>query len=184
MKVKALSCFKSKLFKPCKRFFPLFKFKLKKPVFLSALKHRPGNTKIRRAPRNRVSAILTGFCSGRKMKEMDRLVQLKSFSERGGGESMLFPSPLTPAYVKQASKRGERKASGVDEVEEACRSFENYLVEMIVEEGKLKDLMDVEELLYCWKNLKCPVFIDLVSRFYGELCKDLFSAQKDGVQGP
>ncbi|XP_057953288.1 EPIDERMAL PATTERNING FACTOR-like protein 3 isoform X2 [Malania oleifera] len=32
---------------------------------------------------------------------------------------------------------------------------------MIVEEGKVRDLADVEELLYCWKNLKCPVFIDL-----------------------
>ncbi|OWM69063.1 hypothetical protein CDL15_Pgr025250 [Punica granatum] len=60
--------------------------------------------------------------------------------------------------------------------EDACRSFENYLVEMIVEEGKVRDLMDVEELLHCWKNLKCPVFVDLVSRFYGDLCEDLFSA--------
>lgn len=61
------------------------------------------------------------------------------------------------------------------EVEEACRSFENYLVEMITEEGRMKDLMDVEQLLYCWNNLRCPVFIGLVSTFYGELCKDLFS---------
>lgn len=62
-----------------------------------------------------------------------------------------------------------------EEVEGACRSFENYLTEMIVEEGKMRDLVDVEELLYSWKNLKCPVFVDLVCRFYGELCKDLFS---------
>jgi hypothetical protein len=25
---------------------------------------------------------------------------------------------------------------------------------MMVEEGQVRDLMDVEELLYCWKNLK------------------------------
>lgn len=110
-------------------------------------------------------------------------MQLKSFSERGGGEGMLFPSPLTPAYVK-ASKAGKKADAGLEEVEDACRSFENYLVEMIVEEGKLRDLMDVEELLYCWKNLTCPVFIDLVSRFYGELCKDLFSTEADGIDCP
>ncbi|WOK93694.1 ovate protein family [Canna indica] len=71
---------------------------------------------------------------------------------------------------------------GEDRVEEACRSFENYLVEMIVEEGKVRDLMDVEELLYCWGNLRSPVFVELVSRFYGELCNDLFSADKSGEE--
>lgn len=86
----------------------------------------------------------------------------------GGCARLLFPSPVT-----------KMEASGHEEVEDACRSFENYLVDMIVEEGKLKDLMDVEELLYCWKNLRCPVFINLVSRFYGELCKDLFAAEHD-----
>lgn len=93
-------------------------------------------------------------------------------------ETPLFPSPLTPAYV---TARGEEKREEAckQDVEDACRSFENYLVEMIVEEGKTKDLMDVEELLYCWKNLKCPVFIGLVSRFYGELCKDLFSPDSE-----
>ncbi|KAL2333060.1 hypothetical protein Fmac_014273 [Flemingia macrophylla] len=45
-----------------------------------------------------------------------------------------------------------------------------------LEEGKIRDLMDVEDLLYYWKNLKCPVFIDLVCGFYVEICKDLFSS--------
>lgn len=103
---------------------------------------------------------------------MDRLAAIKSFSEKGD-RRVLPPSPVTPAYVKAMAEK--RVNSDDDEVQDACRSFENYLVEMIVEEGKLRDLTDVEELLYCWKNLKCPVFIDLVSRFYGELCKDLFS---------
>lgn len=49
-------------------------------------------------------------------------------------------------------------------------------MEMMVDEGRVRDLMDVEELLLCWKNLKCPVFIDVVSLFYRELCKDLFAA--------
>ncbi|CAN1786390.1 Transcription repressor OFP17 [Linum perenne] len=51
-------------------------------------------------------------------------------------------------------------------VEHSCRSFGNYLLEMIVEEGKMNDLTDVEEILFCWKNLKSPVFVDLVCRFY------------------
>ncbi|XWS74433.1 hypothetical protein CRYUN_Cryun02cG0215700 [Craigia yunnanensis] len=105
---------------------------------------------------------------------MDKLAELRSFSE-AEHDRLLFPSPLTPAYMRVGGSR-KRGSSGYDDVEDACRSFENYLVEMIVEEGKVRDLMDVEELLYCWKNLTSPVFIDLVSRFYGELCTDLFSA--------
>ncbi|KDP45720.1 hypothetical protein JCGZ_17327 [Jatropha curcas] len=108
---------------------------------------------------------------------MDRVAELRSVSE-ARHERKLFPSPLTPAYIK-ASRTSMSKAFGSEDVEDACGSFENYLVEMIVEEGKVRDLMDVEELLYCWKNLKCPVFIDLVCRFYGELCKDLFLPEDD-----
>lgn len=97
-------------------------------------------------------------------------MELKSFSEVEHHKAP-FPSPLTPAYVRLSTATKKE----ADDVEDACRSFENYLVEMIVEEGKMRDLADVEELLYCWKNLKSPVFIDLVCRFYGELCRDLFS---------
>lgn len=100
-------------------------------------------------------------------------MELKSFSDVGYNKAP-FPSPLTPAYVRMSAAH-EKEVSGEEEVEDACRSFENYLVDMIVEEGQMRDLMDVEELLHCWKNLKCPVFIDLVCRFYGELCRDLFS---------
>ncbi|CAK7323522.1 unnamed protein product [Dovyalis caffra] len=110
---------------------------------------------------------------------MDRVAELRSVSE-GEREKMLFPSPITPAYIK-ASLAMKRQTFGDEDVEDACRSFENYLVEMIVDEGKVRDLADVEELLYCWKNLKCPVFIDLVCRFYGELCKDLFSPDDDST---
>jgi hypothetical protein len=54
---------------------------------------------------------------------------------------------------------------GYKDLEDACKSFENYLVDMIVEEEKVRDLTDVEEFLYCWKNLKSPVFMDLVQVF-------------------
>lgn len=67
-----------------------------------------------------------------------------------------------------------------DVVRDACRSFEDYMIHMIVEEGKIDDLMDMEELLYYWNNLKDPIFIDLVTRFYGELCTDLFPSNDDG----
>ncbi|KAJ8543571.1 hypothetical protein K7X08_006094 [Anisodus acutangulus] len=104
----------------------------------------------------------------RQPKEEDQVMELKSFSDAGHIKAPVS-SPITPAYVKFSG------AIQKQDVEDACRSLENYLAEMIVEEGKMRDLMDVEELLYCWKNLKSPVFIDLVCRFYGELCKDLFS---------
>jgi hypothetical protein len=66
-----------------------------------------------------------------------------------------------------------------DGVKEACRRFENYMIHMFVEDGKIDDLMDMEELLYYWKNLNSPIFIDLVTRFYGELCTDLFPSDHD-----
>lgn len=110
---------------------------------------------------------------------MDRVASLRLFQESVHPRAP-FPSPMTPAYVKLNAKEGLYE----DEVEDACRSFESYLVDMIVEDGKVKDLTDVEELLYCWKNLSCPVFTDLVGRFYGELCKDLFSnSSEDGSDG-
>uniref|UniRef100_J3M612 OVATE domain-containing protein n=2 Tax=Oryza brachyantha TaxID=4533 RepID=J3M612_ORYBR len=71
------------------------------------------------------------------------------------------------------------RRSGGEEEEGACRSFESRLMEMLLEEGKVRDLQDVEELLRCWERLKSPVFVDLVCRFYGELCKDLFSPEED-----
>lgn len=106
---------------------------------------------------------------------MERMRELRSsesvHSDNESREKLLFPSPMMRGRKVAGSSWEE-----VEEVEDACRSFENYLVEMIIEEGKVRDLMDVEELLYCWRNLKCPVFVDLVCRFYGELCKDLFSS--------
>ncbi|KAL6967800.1 hypothetical protein U1Q18_033609 [Sarracenia purpurea var. burkii] len=124
-------------------------------------------------PRRQAAGLLSLFERLRRPRDMDRLMALKSFSDTGH-HKVPFPSPLTPAYVRMGGAH-EREVSDQEDVEDACRSFENYLVEMIVDEGKVRDLMDVEELLRCWKNLKCPVFTDLVCRFYGELCKDLFT---------
>lgn len=96
-------------------------------------------------------------------------------------------STETPAYMRVVARlRSERIAArggGEDEdkekeeEEEACQSFESYLMEMLVEEGKARDLKDVEELLQCWERLRSPVFNELVWSFYGELCNDLFYAR-------
>ncbi|TYJ34005.1 hypothetical protein E1A91_A05G140400v1 [Gossypium mustelinum] len=170
--MKALIPFKSKLLNPFRKLVPIFSFKLKRPVFIRALRlrlrTRSPHAQPRKAPKKKLS------------RKMDKVAELRSISEAAAGcnrDRLLFSSPLIPAnYMKVG--RGSRKREPSD-VEDACRSFENYLVEMIVEEGKVSDLMDVEELLYCWKNLTCPVFIDLVSRFYGELCTDLFAGNDD-----
>lgn len=173
--MKALVVFRSKLFSPCKKLLLFFRFKIRRPVFIRGIRHRRQSKKPRKAPqKNRVfKSLLSVFRPLRKSRKMDRVSELMSVSELEC-ERMLFPSPLTPAYIK-ASLATKRQTFGDEDVEDACRSFENYLVEMMIEEGKVRDLADVEELLYCWKNLKCPVFVGLVCRFYGELCKDLFS---------
>ncbi|KAB2616674.1 transcription repressor OFP17-like [Pyrus ussuriensis x Pyrus communis] len=186
MKLKASVALRSKLLKPCRNFLQIFRFKLKRPFFIRALHlRRSPYTQVKpdkKGPKkkSRLTSFLSTFYSPGKPKRMDRLAALKSLSEKGGDGNGIthYPSPVTPAYLK--AMRGRAATSGHDEVQDACRSFENYLVEMIIEEGQVWDLMDVEELLYCWKNLKCPVFVDLVGRFYGELCKDLFSTTSDG----
>ncbi|KAJ6761840.1 TRANSCRIPTION REPRESSOR OFP17-LIKE [Salix koriyanagi] len=182
MKMKALVVFRSKLFSPCRKLLLFFRFKIKRPVFIRSLRLRLRSKKPRKAPqKNRVfKSLLSVFHPLRKSRKMDRVSELMSVSELEC-ERMLFPSPLTPAYIK-ASLAKKRQTFSDEDVEDACRSFENYLMEMMIEEGKVRDLMDVEELLYCWKNLKCPVFIDLVGRFYGELCKDLFSPDDDNTE--
>lgn len=174
MESKALGVFKSKLLKPCRKLLLIFKLKPKKPLFIRALKFRAHKSKFQKYsfPTKPMSSLLSVFRSPKKSKDLDMLQELRSPSNVL--ETPVFPSPLTPAYVRADKREGSSR-----DVEDACRSFENYLVEMIVEEGKTRDLMDVEELLYCWKNLKCPVFIDLVCRFYGELCKDLFSSDSE-----
>ncbi|CAM0956699.1 unnamed protein product [Alopecurus aequalis] len=86
------------------------------------------------------------------------------------------PSPETPAYMKMVERLRSRTSTCIgEEKEEACHSFESCLMEILTEEGKARDRQDVEDLLQCWERLKSPVFVDLVCRFYGDLCKDLFS---------
>ncbi|KAL5164377.1 Transcription repressor OFP17 [Glycine soja] len=99
-----------------------------------------------------VSNCLYSSSKTSRSKDKDRLPDLKNplYIEH---ETLPFPSynsPLAPAYAR-ACCVDKREASL--QVEETCKKIENYLVEMIVEEGKMRDLMDLEELLLCWKNL-------------------------------
>ncbi|XP_010522007.1 PREDICTED: transcription repressor OFP17 [Tarenaya hassleriana] len=189
MRVKALITLKSKLSRSCNRFASVFRFRLKKPVFIGALVSRFRHTKPRQPPEKRPSTLLSCLCLVKRKEQKKHKMSAARNSSFGVSEAKLlqspvtpakklFPSPITPAYV--STKKTSQMNSFADEVvEDACRSFENYLIHLVVEEGKVEDLMDIEELLYCWKNLKSPVFVDLVSRFYGELCRDLFSGEED-----
>ncbi|XP_057535648.1 transcription repressor OFP17-like [Amaranthus tricolor] len=134
----------------------------------------------------RIAELLTVLFSLRKTKDTDSegtdqtMGDPRSVSPSEGGHAKEpFPSPITPGYVRISDDSKKESSDDLEEDEDMCKSFENHLVEMIVEEGKVKDLMDVEELLYCWGNLKSPVFIDLVCRFYGELCKDMLSSSQE-----
>uniref|UniRef100_A0A0E0D764 OVATE domain-containing protein n=1 Tax=Oryza meridionalis TaxID=40149 RepID=A0A0E0D764_9ORYZ len=94
-------------------------------------------------------------------------------------QAQLGEAAALAAAAKPSSGGGDKNDG--DGVEEACRSFEKHLMEMLVEERKVRDLMDVEELLCCWEKLRSPVFVQLVGRFYGELCMDLFSGRDTDV---
>ncbi|XP_010510367.1 PREDICTED: transcription repressor OFP17-like [Camelina sativa] len=195
MRVKAtLINFKSKLSKSCNRFVSLFRFRVKRPVFIRPLRSRHSNVKPRRQhhPKKPICSCLCFLSTSKNQKMSNTKPRSSTFSVNDEDFSKYMQSPLTPATAKKLftspittpayAARTRRSLNSRDAfednaVEDACRTFENYLIHLIVEEGKMDDLMDIEELLYCWKNLKSPVFIELVSRFYGELCRDLFSGE-------
>ncbi|XP_010685258.2 uncharacterized protein LOC104899713 [Beta vulgaris subsp. vulgaris] len=134
----------------------------------------------------RIAEYLTVLFSLRKAKDIETesndqaMGDATSLSPSSRGHAKEpFPSPITPGFARKSDDSKKESSDDLEDVEHPCKSFENYMVEIIVEEGKVKDLMDVEELLYCWRNLKSPIFIELVGRFYGELCKDLFSPSEE-----
>ncbi|XP_068645055.1 transcription repressor OFP17-like [Aristolochia californica] len=173
----------AKLYNPCKKFSQVVKFKLRRNIFKPLFRFRKlRRTAAGKTPRKRrTRGFFSIFQRRVQFEEMDQVREIKSLPELGQGreQHILFPSPITPAYLKKRETEGRSYVAERSNVEDACRSFENYLSEMIIEGKQVKDLTDVEELLYCWRNLRCPVFHDLVSRFYGELCMDLFSGEKE-----
>ncbi|KAF8051845.1 hypothetical protein N665_1661s0006 [Sinapis alba] len=225
MRVKATFVnFKSKLSESCNRFVSLFRFRVKRPVFIRPLRRaRHGNVKPRHHHAKKPmcpSSLLSCLCFLSKSKDL-KISQTKpckktslqclkqkclirfsylsvyspiplAVSVKDDDFSKFTHSPLTPAAAKKLftspittpvsaswTKNSLRSRETFEDnaVEDACKSFENYLTHLIAEEGTMDEVMDIEELLFCWKNLKSPVFIELVSRFYGELCRDLFSGE-------
>ncbi|KAL1545091.1 transcription repressor OFP17-like [Salvia divinorum] len=162
----SLASLKHKLLNPCKKMVVKFLVKLRprKPLSIKSLHLR------RRGRR------LFG-----EEREMDRMTELTSFSDAAPQHKVPHPSPLTPAYIRMSTAATTVEEDDHDRVEEACKSFEKYVVEMIVDKRKVRDLGDVEELLHCWMELRSPVFLDLVCRFYRELCTDLFSTNHLGT---
>ncbi|MFS8027983.1 hypothetical protein Hanom_Chr16g01505131 [Helianthus anomalus] len=82
---------------PCKSFIRLFKFK--KPISIRRSirprKTRPKNTR-------RLGCLASFFRSLSTKKDMDRVMELKSFSDGGYVQKAPCPSPPTPAYIKMA----------------------------------------------------------------------------------
>lgn len=226
MRVKAtLVNFKSKLSKSCNGFASLFRFRVKRPVFIRPFRRaHHGNVKPRHHHAKKSfcpSSFLSCLCylSKNKDQKISQTKPCKKTSRQCSEQICLISffiylsvyspialavsvkdddswkfthSPLTPAAAKKLftspittpvsaswTKNSLRSRETFEDnaVEDACKSFENYLTHLIAEEGTMDEVMDIEELLFCWKNLKSPVFIELVSRFYGELCRDLFSGE-------
>ncbi|CAL9055205.1 unnamed protein product [Musa banksii] len=118
------------------------------------------------------------LCTSRQPEELDRLGELRSMTERDRFRAP-FPSPITPAYVKLASLQPREPEEGLDEVEAACRSFRSCLAEMLAEEGRVEDLVNVEELLHHWSSLRSPAFVELVCSFYEQVCNELFIGSEE-----
>ncbi|WOL04598.1 hypothetical protein Cni_G13320 [Canna indica] len=96
-----------------------------------------------------LSLLSSHLCTSCPPEELDKLGELWSMTERKCFRAS-FLSPLSPAYDKLARLRsGARLAGGFidEEEEEACQSFQSCMAKMLAEEGKVSDLIDVEELL-------------------------------------
>nr|GLL30886.1 transcription repressor OFP17-like [Ipomoea trifida] len=177
MKLMITSSCKRFIFTPFKKMLRLFKFRLRNGRRLRRPRQRriAGERRIRRS-------IFRYLRKAREDDDDDEAMELKSFSDTINQKAP-FPSPLTPAYVRNNGREDGRIPDEVDGGD-ACRRFEKCLAGIVAgEEGRImaiRDLnMDVEDLVYCWENLRCPVFLDLVCRFYRELCKDVFSDNFD-----
>ncbi|KAG7653352.1 Ovate protein family C-terminal [Arabidopsis suecica] len=167
----SLISLKSKLSKSCNRFISFF--------------HARFHNNVNTTTQSSSSSLLSRLCflSSDKEQRMSQIRPRSSPSSLIDDSKLLHSRKMFPLAVTQRNKKArtsQRHMLKEDGVKEACRNFENYMIHMIVEDGKLDDLMDMEELLYYWKHLNSPIFIDLVTRFYGELCTDLFPSDNDG----
>nr|GMD15736.1 transcription repressor OFP17-like [Ipomoea batatas] len=168
MKLMITSSCKRFIFTPFKKIMlHLFKFRLRNGRRL----RRPRQRRI--AGERRIRRSIFRYLRKAREDDDDDAMELKSFSDTTINQKAPFPSPLTPAYVRNNGREDGRIPDEMDGGD-ACRRFEKCLAGIVAgEEGRImaiRDLnMDVEDLVYCWENL----------RFYRELCKDVFSDNVD-----
>ncbi|CAN6981453.1 hypothetical protein BRARA_I05383 [Brassica rapa] len=151
---------KSKISKSCNRFISFFLARV-----------RNVNT-----TQSSSSTMLSCLCflSTNKEQRMSQITPRSSSSSVVDDQNLLLSRKMFSLAMTQRNNPARTIKREEDAVKEACRRFEDYMIHVIVEEGKFDDLMDMEEVNYYWNNLNHPIFIELVTRFYGELCTDLF----------
>ncbi|CAA7026374.1 unnamed protein product [Microthlaspi erraticum] len=161
---------KSKISRSCNRFISLFHGRFR-------------NVNTTQSSSSTTLSSCLCFLNTNNEQRISQIRPRSSPSSEIDDQKLLQSRLMLPLAMTQRNKKdstSQRHVPKEDAAKEACRSFENYMIHMIVEEGKLDDLMDMEELLFYWKKLNSPIFIDLVTRFYGELCTDLFPSNYEG----
>lgn len=117
------------------------------------------------------------------MGSLNTDVDQMSFNDSIRDHHVHFPTPRTPSMRVSVSQVWEREDSlssdSVEVDQKACQSFERDLMQMICEDGMLKDLLDLEEFLKCWNDLSNPVYIGMVHGFYVNICKDYMFLQSE-----
>ncbi|CAF2116390.1 unnamed protein product [Brassica oleracea var. botrytis] len=119
------------------------------------------------------------FLSTNKEQGRSQITPRSSSSSVVDDQNLLLSRKMFSLAMTQRNNPARTIKREEDAVKEACRRFEDYMIHVIVGEGKFDDLMDMEEVNYYWNNLNDPIFIELVTRFYGELCTDLFPSDND-----
>ncbi|KAJ4895392.1 ovate family protein 17 [Raphanus sativus] len=157
---------KSKISKPCNRFISFFQAKL-----------RNVNT----TQSSSFTTLLSRLCflSTKKEQGMSQITPRSSSSSVVDDQNLPHSRKMFTLAMSQRNNTTRTIKREEDDVKEACRRFEDYMINLITEEGKFDDVMDMEEVIYHWNNLNNPIFIKLVTRFYGELCTDLFPSDND-----
>ncbi|KAF8104036.1 hypothetical protein N665_0181s0057 [Sinapis alba] len=156
---------KSKISKSCNRFISFFKAK-------------PRNANSTQSSSSTMLSCLC-FLSTNKEQMMSQITPRSSSSSVVDDQNLLHSRKMFTLAMTQRNNTIRTIRREEDDVKEACRRFEDYMIHVIVEEGKFEDVMDMEEVIYHWNHLNNPIFIELVTRFYGELCTDLFPSDND-----
>ncbi|KAJ0250779.1 hypothetical protein HA466_0140620 [Hirschfeldia incana] len=119
------------------------------------------------------------FLSTNKEQRMSQITPRSSSSSVIDDQNLLHSRKMFTLAMTKRNNTTRTIKREEDDVKEACRRFEDYMIHVIVEEGKFDDVIDMEQVIYHWKHLNNPIFIELVTRFYGELCTDLFPSNND-----